>query len=369
MSTDRESTLRPLRAAEQELWALRGGDEGARARAVVRLAGAVETTLRRLLRDDPTAPVDLRLRALSPDDLPAEAMLAELRQRDRLPMELAAGFYEMMAGANRIAAGGAATQRDADVALSVAEGLERHVTAHPLPTAMQDPVFTPADQTLIPPSAEEEAVHAVPTSASRGRPWGLIATAAVLAALLVGAAVWLTRGRSGTAELARGESLFRQGQVNEAERTFMAYSVAHPDDATPHLYLSQIYRRSGRRADSAREIKAGLQAAPDDPRLRTELGFLLLDSGHPAQAVPHFRTAIAADPQSTLGWGGLVRALRAAGQPAAAERALAGAPPQVRAMIPAAPLPAAPAYPADGTVPAGGPGAPAGAQPPAVTVP
>ncbi|HVH12782.1 MAG TPA: hypothetical protein VM759_07015, partial [Longimicrobium sp.] len=82
MSLDPESTLRPLRQRAPDVEALRGGASSAA--LVVRVARAAETTLRRMLRDDPTAPVELRLRALSPDDLPTAELLAELRRRNRL---------------------------------------------------------------------------------------------------------------------------------------------------------------------------------------------------------------------------------------------------------------------------------------------
>jgi hypothetical protein len=95
MTHDPENTLKPLRAVEGDVIALRTGTGGAA--AVVRIARAAEGVLRRMLRDDPTAGVELRLRALSPDDLSSGELLAELRRRDRLPMELAATFHELTA--------------------------------------------------------------------------------------------------------------------------------------------------------------------------------------------------------------------------------------------------------------------------------
>ena len=108
-----ESALRPLRAVSSDIAALRGGSAGPG--ALVRVARAAESPLRRVLRDEPTAPVELRLRALSPDDLSTDELLAELRRRDRLPLELAAGMHELASVATHGVAPGdvAGVERDA----------------------------------------------------------------------------------------------------------------------------------------------------------------------------------------------------------------------------------------------------------------
>src|SRR3954471_7081793 len=140
MTHDPENTLKPLRAVEGDVIALRTGQAGAA--AVVRIARAAEGVLRRMLRDDPTAPVELRLRALSPEDLASGELLSELRRRNRMPMELAASFHELNASAERLAReGGEATPRDVEVAVAAADGLERHVLSNPYDTPLQDPLL------------------------------------------------------------------------------------------------------------------------------------------------------------------------------------------------------------------------------------
>lgn len=330
MTHDPENTLKPLRAVEGDAIALRTGQGGAA--AVVRIARAAEMVLRRMLRDDPTAQVELRLRALSPDDVSTGELLAELRRRDRLPMELAATFHELSAAANRLATeGGDATPRDVEVAVSAADGLERHVLSNPYEARLEDPVLSLLDETMIPPApGHPDTVHAVPAS-RRTPPWPLVAAgAAVLAAILLG--IFLLRGR-GPDPLAQGEAAFSRGDTATAFRLFMDAARAHPKAPEPHYYMAQIYRVKGRPQEAARELREGLALAPGDARLNTELGYLMLDQGRAPQAAERFRGAILLDSTSARAWAGLVSSLRRAGRPDQAERVLARAPVEVRALI------------------------------------
>jgi tetratricopeptide (TPR) repeat protein len=331
MTHDPENTLKPLRAVEGDTVALRIGQGGAA--AVVRIARAAEGVLRRMLRDDPTAAVELRLRALSPDDLSTGELLAELRRRDRLPMELAATFHELTASANRLASeGGEASPRDRDVAVAAADGLERHVLSNPYDAALEDPVLTPGGETLIPSAFEDrEPVHAVPASPRPSPPWALVGVGAALLALLVVAFV-LMRGR-GAGPLREGEAAYSRGDTARAFSLFLDAAREEPKAAEPHYYMAQIYRVKGRSQEAARELREGLALAPDDPRLNTELAYLMLDQGRAPQAAERFRAAILLDSTSGRAWAGLVASLRRAGLPDQAERVLARAPLEVRSLI------------------------------------
>jgi tetratricopeptide (TPR) repeat protein len=216
------------------------------------------------------------------------------------------------------------------------DGLDRHLATHHVAPPLQDPVVARED-TLIAPRRDEEPAHAVPR-VTRKRPWGLIAAGSVLLALLVFGVLWLTTLRGGD-PLAEGEKLYREGRGADAEARFRQYADAHPGEARPHLYLARIYRQTKRYPDAVRELKAGLVASPQDARLHTEAGYLLLDSGRPAEAVARFRTALRNDEKAAAAWGGLVRALRESGHPDQADRVLAAAPADVRALMPAAPAP------------------------------
>ncbi|HEX8395313.1 MAG TPA: tetratricopeptide repeat protein, partial [Longimicrobium sp.] len=337
MSFAPDSILRPLhqRAADVEL--LRSG--AAPAGAVVRVARATETTLRRMLRDDPTAPVELRLRALSEDDLPAPDLLAELRRRNRLPMELAAAVHELDGVAHRIASGADPLPRDGQLAFSVAQGLEAHVRALPA-MPLEDPVEDEEEPQL---SADSEPIaHEVPASRRRF-PWQALAALGVLVLLLVVVVRMRADGRASRG-LERAEAAYAQGRIAEAEAGFRAWANAHPRDPQARVYLARIYRETGRRADAQRQLQAGLDAAPDEPGLHVELGYLLLDGRHSAEAVERFRTALRYNPEGVgaqRAWGGLVRALRESGRAAEAEAELRRAPAELRALMRSAP--AAPA--------------------------
>lgn len=329
MSVDPESTLRPLRQRAPDVDALRAGAPAAA--LVVRVARAAETTLRRMLRDDPTAPVELRLRALSADDLPTPALLAELRRRNRLPVELAAAFHDLDLACERISGGADPAPRDAQLAVSVADGLDAHIRALPAGVPLEDPVLADPDDDVL--TADDEApVHAVPAPGRRRVPWAtLLALAALVVLLFV-----VVRMRGGDEDgdaLRRGEADYRAGRVVQAERAFRDYADEHPQDPRPRIYLARIYREAGRLPDAERQIQTGLRSSPQDAGLHTERGFLLLDAGRPADAVPVFRAAVGHDRESPRAWGGLVRALRAAGRPTDAEQVLRLAPAEVRALI------------------------------------
>lgn len=327
MSFDPESTLRPLRQRAPDLEALRAGAPAAA--LVVRVARAAETTLRRMLRDDPTAPVELRLRALSTDDLPTPDLLAELRRRNRLPMELAAAFHDLDLACERISGGADPAPRDAQLAVAVAEGLDTHVRALPSLPVLEDPVLDNPDEDALT-GDDEELVHAVPPSRRRRVPWETLLALAALVVLLVVA----IRMRGGDdRELRRGEADYRAGRVVPAERAFRAYADEHPRDPRARVYLARIYREAGRLPDADRELQAGLRASPENAGLHTERGFLLLDADRPAEAVDVFRKAVDYDRDSHRAWAGLVRSLRASNRPTDADQVLRLAPAEVRALI------------------------------------
>ena len=348
-----ESALRPLRSAAGDIAALRGGT--ATAGALVRVARAAESTLRRVLRDDPTAPVELRLRALSPDDLATDELLAELRRRDRLPLELAAGVHELEAISARVSEGSEPGARDFETARTVADGLERHLLSAPTPQApiMEDPVLAEEAEAPIPIHDDSTRVHAVPRDGGR-KPLAWLAGAAGILAI-VALAAWAVRGNRG-GDLTRADQLVREGKIGEAAQVLRSYANDRPDDPAGRVRLAALYREAGRRQDALRELRAGMISQGGNALLNAELGHLLLDSGRPAEAVRAFRRALDADPEDERAWVGLLRAMREAGMGTQAEQARERAPLAVRELVPRA-LPDIPAAAPDPTV--------AGQQPPA----
>ncbi|HET8655814.1 MAG TPA: tetratricopeptide repeat protein [Longimicrobiaceae bacterium] len=329
-----ESALRPLHRVEAVAASLRAGElapDEARG-AVVQVAAAVDASLRRLLRDLPSASFEVRLRALDADELRADEVLAELRQHERISMELAAAVHELFEARRRLGQGGEYGGDDAALAARVTGRLEQEIVeAPPAPRPAAAPTATaPADETLAQP--EEPFPEPVP----RGwrRPWLWAAGVAFL--LIVAAVVWWSVPR-GRGEMAQGVALFRSGAYADAASHFYRYAQAHPNDLTAHLYLARIHRRLHRYDLAAPELRKALEIAPDDPGVVTELGFLMLDTRHYDQAAARFKDALRLDPENTSAWVGLVRALRDSGQSAAADQVLLHAPDAVRALLAQAP--------------------------------
>lgn len=333
-----ESSLRPLLAAADARAALRsGGTDPASLRGpLLQLYAGVEGSFRRLLRDDPHVPLDVRLRALAPDELGTDDLLAELRRRDRISLELAAAFHELRGARRRVVEGSPPTATDAELALRVADHLELEAVAPPPP-----PVPLPDEPIL---TDEEMLVHPVPPASPGGgrlRLWGVLALVLVL--VVAGGLYW--RERRQDALLDRGIALYREGRPAEAVDHLRRYADAEARDPTPHLFLARIHRRAGRSTEARAALRRGLEVAPQEPALHRELGFLLLDAGRPDAAVPRFRHAVQLDPHSAEGWLGLIRALRAAGREDAVPRVLASAPPEVRSLVLGGQGSAAPANP------------------------
>jgi tetratricopeptide (TPR) repeat protein len=316
------SALRPLRAVWEARLALRSPTESAPDRAsLLAVIDAVELSLRRLLRDDPAQPLEVRLDALAPDELAIDQVVSALRQHDRVSIEFAAALHDVERVRQRVLNGREPTREDAAMVGQLAERLEREVmSAPPAPT---------------PPAAEAEASEPPPeaevASATVGEPalrWIAVAAGAIILVVL---GFWLFAGR-GDDRMDEAIALFRTGDHARAAEAFERHAAARPQDATPHLYLARIDRRAGRLEEAREHLRRGLEVAPDEAALHRELGFLLLDAGQSAAAVGRFRDAVERDPEAVEGWLGLVRALREDGQPEAAERVLSRAPAAARSV-------------------------------------
>jgi tetratricopeptide (TPR) repeat protein len=324
VSQDRTSALRPLHQATADVAVLRAGapDPEVRQAAILRVIEAVEWTLRRVLRDDPVAPLKARLSALAPDEIRPDEVLNEVRQHDLITIELAAALHHLFELRQRITGG--ATPSDADVvhAVSVVDLLEEEVGRVRAAPA-------PASETLL-----DEQIHEVPSDTHRtvqrpDRRTLTVVGAAALLLVLIFVGVRLFSG-SGASEMDQGIALFRSGAYADAAHHFYRYAERNPRDATPHLYLARIHRRLGRPDLAGPALQEAMRLSPDDAAVHRELGFLLMDTGRYDVSVERFRTAVSMDENSPEGWMGLVLALRRAGRPGEAERVLARAPAAVR---------------------------------------
>jgi tetratricopeptide (TPR) repeat protein len=324
VSQDRTSALRPLHQAAADVAVLRAGapEPAPRQDAMLRVIEAVEWTLRRVLRDDPVAPIKARLSALAPDEIRPDEVLNEVRQHDLITIQLAAALHHLFELRQRLIGGVEASDADVAHTLRVVDLLEEEVgRGRPMPA--------PAAETLL-----DEQVHEVPSDTHHGfqrpdRRTLTIVGAAALLLILFFVGLRLFSG-SGSSEMDQGIALFRSGAYADAAHHFHRYAERNPRDATPHLYLARIHRRLGRPDLAGPALQEAMRLSPEDPAVHRELGFLLMDTGRFDVAVERFRTAVTMDADSPEGWMGLVLALRRQGRPGEAERVLARAPVQVR---------------------------------------
>ncbi len=280
--------------------------------ALGRIRAAVERVLRLLLRSDADAADEVRLTALSPAHLPAAELIAELRRRERISIDLAGLVHVLDEVAGRAETGNVRAA-DADAALAVVERLTGELA--PQPAAADAETMAPEG------SGAPDPVGVVVAGRGRGRRW---LWAPVLLALVaaVAVAVW-PRPR-----MERAVQAFREGRWAEAERLFIE-RAARDGDATSLLYLARMYRADGRHEEAADALRRAVEVAPEDADIRRELGYLFLDLDRPDPAIEQFRRAQELGPAESLNWIGLIRALRAAGSPEADEW-LARAPVEVR---------------------------------------
>lgn len=287
---------------------------------------AVDRALRLLLRADARAPDDLRLTALAPET-PLDRVIAGLRQRGMITIELAGRLHELGLATERARAGGVRAS-DADIAREAVRMLRYEVGAASGPV-------TAAHESLTTQPLEGEAQEVPPpdnverTGVNR---WLVIVGGVILAGLAIAAALLLTREDP----MENGIRAFDAGRFGVAEEQLELAVGDDSSNVTALLYLGRIRRTEGRLEESGATLAAAARRAPNDAGIQRELGYLFLDAGRPQSAVGRFRRAQELEPESVASWVGLVRALRAAGDPSA-DDVLARAPAEARALLTRAP--------------------------------
>lgn len=289
------------------------------AAAIADIAAAVERALRAALRADPTAPDADRLAALSPKDLPLDRVVQSLRTRDLISLEAAGTVHELMAADARARAGDPRPS-DADVARRAVTRLRTEFGAGgraSVPPAAPTVVGgTPAEEAALPPERRGRSMAWLGAALAV---FGLVALAWVLA-------------RGGAADFDAAVTAFRAGRLDSAAAGFERVLEDRPENVDALLYLGRIHRREGRYGESAASLREAVRVAPADPDIRRELGHLFMELGQPRSAIEQYERALEQDPDGIRTWAGLIRALRAAGDPRA-ERLLADAPADVQALL------------------------------------
>lgn len=325
---DPDRVLRPLEEERPAIDGLTGYETPDELASSMKGAwSAVERSLRHLLRSDPDAPDELRMSALSPADLPYENLIAALSRRNLVSLRVAGMAHQLRQAAER-AERGEVQAADADRALETIRELRSEVHA-----LADEPIREVAHQ-AVETHAIEDAAHEV-----QGEHDGARRRLAIMLLALAGVtvvAVLLLRGRSDP--MREAVAAFQAGQFGAAEQSFLEAARRDESNVTALLYLGRIYRREGRHDEAGDVLLRAVEIAPEDDDLRRELGYLFLDLNRPSAAVQQFRRAQEADPENHMNWVGLIRALRAAGDPQA-EEVLLRAPEEVRATLTSGLLP------------------------------
>src|SRR5690606_1559444 len=236
-----------------------------------------EMSLRRLLRDFPAAALQVRLRALAPDELRADEVLAELRQHDQISIELAAAVHDLLEVRHRLRDGSPLSPHDGTLAYRVADRLEHEANRPRQHAAGTNPPAAELDEeeeTVLATSAARRSRRLTPATDRRNVRLG-VAGAAIL--ILAALGVWWAIPR-GAGELDEGITRFRMGAYEDAATHFWRYAEENPRDATPRLYLARIHRRMARPNLAVAQLDTALQLAPEDADVHAELGFLLIDT-------------------------------------------------------------------------------------------
>jgi tetratricopeptide (TPR) repeat protein len=348
---DRDRALRPLRDAAPSIDRLELYESPAELTEALRATWhAVDTSLRLILRGEAAAPDELRLNALSRQDVSHDALITELRRRDRISLRLAGRVHELQQAVQRTESGDV-RPRDADLALDVVRTLRREIDAPASipeagPAGPRAPFRSIAvaagdagDAGVASDQDVEDAAAADQTAAHAGgratlapllrRPVALVAVAAVL--LVAAVALVLLFGRDSAME--DGVAAFRAGEMGLAEQHFRAVVSRDDDNVTARLYLARILRTQGQQQEAAQVLQAAARTAPRDAAVRRELGHLFLDLDRAQQATQQFRTALELEPEEPLAWVGVYESLRRAGDSIAAAEVLRRAPLAAQQMI------------------------------------
>jgi len=98
--------------------------------------------------------------------------------------------------------------------------------------------------------------------------------------------------KSPDAELGLAHALAKQGRLDQAAPHFRKAAELNPNYSDDLLELGSLYEVAKQPA----EAMAVYQQFPENPGAQERLGELLLESGRPADAIPHFQAAVSKSP-------------------------------------------------------------------------
>lgn len=341
------AALRPLIEAAEQIRLLDDYETSEQLAAAIRAVGdAVERALRTRLRNDRAAPDAERLNALSREQLPLDAVVRSLRARDLISMEAAGTVHEAMAAAER-AETGDVRSRDADAMRAAVDRVRGELAAGDGvgPDGQDEPDRPFATEGAVssrtrPPHGAEgtgsagldsgtvESRPARDGAERKGARWMRWIAAGFAAAILVGVTWVAVQG--GHRDYDAALAAFRAGRMDSAATGFERVLEDQPANVTAMLYLARSHRRMGRPGEAAEVLRDAVELAPEDGDIRRELGHLFMDLDRPMSAIAQYERALEYEPEQSLNWAALIRALRQMGDPRA-EQLLRDAPPDVQA--------------------------------------
>ncbi|MGQ0561006.1 MAG: tetratricopeptide repeat protein, partial [Gemmatimonadota bacterium] len=238
--TDAHRALQPLDESEAAIARLQDYQSTAElASALPAIHAAVQRSLRFLLRADKRVADDLRLSALSPTELAPDRLIAALRQRDLISLDLAHQIHELGQAAGR-AETGSVHAADADQAMRVIDQLRTEIRA------LGERHVREIAHNAVAAGALDKVHEVPPPRAPRQRKPLLIVLAVLLVLAVIG---WLVLRDSPTE---RGIALMREGNSTEAERLLAEAVEEDPGNAIAAYYLAALYRRSQRYDEAGR---------------------------------------------------------------------------------------------------------------------
>jgi Flp pilus assembly protein TadD len=93
-----------------------------------------------------------------------------------------------------------------------------------------------------------------------------------------------------------GQTLERQGKLDEAHEQYRKALEDYPNKEVVHIDLGALQMRRGKFAEARQHFQAALDIDGKNPVTNSNMGALLLAQGRPVEAEPYLRKAIAARP-------------------------------------------------------------------------
>jgi tetratricopeptide (TPR) repeat protein len=130
--------------------------------------------------------------------------------------------------------------------------------------------------------------------------------------------------RIGRALLERAKSERSNPDGSEARRAFEDELALDPTNANAAYELAEMDRKAGELERARARFNQAVTHYPAFEHALVGLGRTLIALGRPAEALPHLKAALAANPDSDVAWYQVAQAYRKLGDTAAQETALAG---------------------------------------------